>query len=60
MPAVSCVPRRDRCILCFFANPQFAAVFPGLMESIDDRDWENALKWVDIVESCIRKAAKSI
>ncbi len=36
------------------------AVFPGLGESIDDQDWENALRWVDIIQDCIVKAGKSI
>jgi len=30
------------------------------VESIDDEDWENALRWLDIIEGCILKAAKSI
>ncbi|TLD33032.1 hypothetical protein PspLS_01414 [Pyricularia sp. CBS 133598] len=33
------------------------AVFPGLQESIDSRDFENAIRWVDIIEDCIYKAA---
>lgn len=33
------------------------AVFPGLQESIDSRDYENAIRWVDIIEECIYKAA---
>lgn len=36
------------------------AVFPGLVESIDARDWTNALRWVDIIDSCIQKAGASI
>jgi len=35
-------------------------VFPGLVESIDDQDWDNALKWLDIIEVCILEAAKSL
>ncbi|KAK4155527.1 hypothetical protein C8A00DRAFT_13473 [Chaetomidium leptoderma] len=33
------------------------AVFPGLMESIDNEDWVNAERWVDIIESRMRNAA---
>ncbi|RDW76072.1 hypothetical protein BP5796_06893 [Coleophoma crateriformis] len=36
------------------------AVFPGLVESIDDKDFGNALKWVDIIEDCLVKARKSL
>ncbi|KAG0651930.1 putative glutamate carboxypeptidase [Hyphodiscus hymeniophilus] len=36
------------------------AVFPGLQESIDDRDFRNAKKWVGIIEGTIIKAAKSL
>ena len=36
------------------------AVFPGLVESIDSKDWTNALKWVDVIEDCIWKATHSI
>jgi len=32
------------------------AVFPGLMESIDERDWVNAERWVDIIESRLKNA----
>ena len=33
------------------------AVFPGLMESIDNEDWTNGERWVDIIESRILNAA---
>jgi N-acetylated-alpha-linked acidic dipeptidase len=33
------------------------AVFPGLVESIDDEDWVNAERWVDIIESRLKNAA---
>ncbi|KAK4195101.1 hypothetical protein QBC40DRAFT_212200 [Triangularia verruculosa] len=36
------------------------AVFPGLMESIDQEDWTNAERWVDIIESRIEKASKGL
>ncbi|KAI8623754.1 Zn-dependent exopeptidase [Xylariaceae sp. FL1651] len=36
------------------------AVFPGLVESIDDKDFTNALKWVGIIDSCIKTATKTM
>jgi len=36
------------------------AVFPGLVESIDDRDWVNAERWVDIIESRVKNAGKGL
>ncbi|CCC10262.1 hypothetical protein SMACR_02840 [Sordaria macrospora] len=36
------------------------AVFPGLVESIDARDWTNAEKWVDIIDACIKNAARKL
>ncbi|KAI1638741.1 hypothetical protein F4809DRAFT_598799 [Biscogniauxia mediterranea] len=36
------------------------AVFPGLVESIDDKDFVNAIKWVDIIDNCIKAATKTI
>ncbi|KAK4141867.1 uncharacterized protein C8A04DRAFT_30560 [Dichotomopilus funicola] len=33
------------------------AVFPGLVESIEDEDWTNAERWVDIIESRLKNAA---
>ncbi|KAK8061425.1 PA domain-containing protein [Apiospora phragmitis] len=36
------------------------AVFPGLTESIDDKDSINALRWVDIIDNCIKSATKTI
>ncbi|KAL8285470.1 hypothetical protein RB597_002507 [Gaeumannomyces tritici] len=36
------------------------AVFPGLQESIDSRDFENAVRWVGIIEDCILKAADGL
>jgi N-acetylated-alpha-linked acidic dipeptidase len=38
----------------------FLAVFPGLVESIDNKDFVNALKWVDIIDNCIKDATKTI
>ncbi|KAK0733579.1 hypothetical protein B0T26DRAFT_27384 [Lasiosphaeria miniovina] len=34
------------------------AVFPGLMESIDTEDWENAVRWAGIIETCMFKASQ--
>lgn len=36
------------------------AVFPGLVEAIDKRDFENAERWVDIIQGTIEKAAASL
>lgn len=36
------------------------AVFPGLMEAIDERDEERFKKWIDITENAILKAAESL
>ncbi|KAI0000719.1 hypothetical protein F4779DRAFT_604561 [Xylariaceae sp. FL0662B] len=30
------------------------AVFPGLVESIDNKDFVNAAKWVEIIDNCIK------
>lgn len=36
------------------------AVYPGLMESIDAKDYSGGLKWADIIDRCVVKAAKSL
>ncbi|KAK1547107.1 PA domain-containing protein [Colletotrichum paranaense] len=36
------------------------AVFPGLQESIDAKDFNNALKWTGIINECIASATKSL
>ncbi|KAI1163195.1 hypothetical protein F5B18DRAFT_651919 [Nemania serpens] len=36
------------------------AVFPGLVESIDNNDFTNAIKWVSIIDSCIKTATKTM
>ncbi|KAJ2980850.1 hypothetical protein NUW58_g6835 [Xylaria curta] len=36
------------------------AVFPGLVESIDNKDFTNAIKWVDIIDKCIQTATKTM
>ncbi|KAK5992737.1 putative glutamate carboxypeptidase [Cladobotryum mycophilum] len=36
------------------------AVFPGLVESIDAKDYTNGLKWTGIIDHCITNAIKSI
>ncbi|TGO83021.1 hypothetical protein BPOR_0717g00030 [Botrytis porri] len=36
------------------------AVFPGLVESIDAEDYENAEKWIDVIGECLENAAASL
>ncbi|KAL1836053.1 hypothetical protein VTJ49DRAFT_5627 [Mycothermus thermophilus] len=36
------------------------AVFPGLVESIDNKDWTNAVRWAGIIESRIKNAASRL
>ncbi len=36
------------------------AVFPGLVEAIDAKDYQNAEKWVDIIEKRFEAATKSL
>ncbi|KAK9437667.1 glutamate carboxypeptidase 2 [Metarhizium brunneum] len=36
------------------------AVYPGLVESIDAKDYINGLKWAGIIDRCVNKAAESI
>ncbi|KAI0126650.1 PA domain-containing protein [Xylariales sp. AK1849] len=36
------------------------AVFPGLVESIDNKDFVNAMKWADIIDHCIKQATHVI
>ncbi|KAL3425327.1 PA domain-containing protein [Phlyctema vagabunda] len=36
------------------------AVFPGLVESIDAKDYTNAEKWIDIIEGTLLKAGESL
>lgn len=36
------------------------AVFPGLVESIDAKDYTNGLKWAGIIEQCLAQAIKSL
>ncbi|KAI1433495.1 Zn-dependent exopeptidase [Xylaria sp. CBS 124048] len=47
----------SQCVL--FANT-LLAVFPGLVESIDNNDFTNAMKWVDIIDNCIKTATKTM
>jgi N-acetylated-alpha-linked acidic dipeptidase len=35
-------------------------VFPGLDESIDSKDFVNADKWVDIINSCLVSATQTM
>ncbi|KAI1326168.1 Zn-dependent exopeptidase [Xylariaceae sp. FL0255] len=36
------------------------AVFPGLVESIDNKDFTNALKWANIIDTCIKTATETM
>ncbi|KAI1812943.1 Zn-dependent exopeptidase [Poronia punctata] len=36
------------------------AVFPGLVESIDEKDFTNAVKWADIIDNCIKAATATM
>ncbi|KAJ3493673.1 hypothetical protein NLG97_g4583 [Lecanicillium saksenae] len=36
------------------------AVYPGLMESIDAKNYSNGLKWAGIINKCIQRATKSL
>lgn len=36
------------------------AVFPGLVESIDEKNFTNAIKWIGIIDSCIKTATKTM
>lgn len=44
---------------CLYTNC-LSAVFPGLVESIDDKNYVNAEKWVDIIEKILISATKSL
>lgn len=37
-----------------------ADVYPGLMESIEARDYANGLKWAGIIDRCVARAAAGI
>lgn len=39
---------------------EFAAVFPGLVESVDAKDYNNAVRWAEIIETCIKTATANI
>lgn len=36
------------------------AVFPGLVESLDAKDWTNAERWVGIIEGSLKNAKKGL
>lgn len=36
------------------------AVFPGLVESLDEKDYANAERWVGIITGGLEKAVKSL
>jgi N-acetylated-alpha-linked acidic dipeptidase len=55
VPGGWCVVRERR-----ESADEMTAVFPGLVESIDNQDWSNAERWVDIIESRIRNAAHGL
>ena len=42
------------------ADEASTAVFPGLAEAIEAKDYTNAEKWVLIIEDVLKKAAKSL
>lgn len=44
----------------YMANNTLIAVFPGLIESIDNKDYVNAQKWVVIIDNCIKTATRTI
>lgn len=39
---------------------RLTAVYPGLMEAIDAKDYSNGLKWAEIVKKCVEKATKTL
>lgn len=43
-----------------YANKIFAAVYPGLVESIDAKNYSNGLKWAEIINHAVEKATRSI
>lgn len=34
------------------------AVFPGLLESINAKDYPNAIKWAAIIDNCLQDSVK--
>lgn len=36
------------------------AVFPGLVEAIEAKDYENALKWIGIIDGTLKRAVKAL
>ncbi|KAI1334077.1 hypothetical protein F5Y15DRAFT_315907 [Xylariaceae sp. FL0016] len=36
------------------------AVYPGLVESIDNKDFVNAMRWVEIIDDCIKAATRTL
>lgn len=42
------------------ANLESVAVFPGLVESIDAKDYTNAIRWTGIIEECIKTATAHV
>lgn len=39
---------------------EITAVFPGLVESVDAKDYNNAVRWAEIIETCIKTATVNI
>lgn len=59
MPAVS-VLECDVSRPCEVMLIESAAVFPGMVESIDAKDYSNAVRWAEIIENCITTATANI
>lgn len=34
--------------------------FPGLVESIDAKDWRNAVRWAHIIKKSVERAGKGL
>jgi N-acetylated-alpha-linked acidic dipeptidase len=47
-------------MLIEYTNNIITAVYPGLVESIDGKNYSNGLKWADIINRAVEKATKSI
>lgn len=43
-----------------FTDHFSGAVFPGLVEAIEAKDFENAQKWVGIIGGTLEKAVKGL
>lgn len=45
-------------VLTTFADLMITAVYPGLMESIDAKNYSNGLKWAGIIKKCVERATE--